>query len=77
MTPVVSPGAGLDKDMSRLQLSDLDIGLHVVLKRYMEGKCQPEADKIKGFSPASRACPIPKMELCITSLKARMVVQEG
>ena len=39
--------------MSRLQLSDLDI--ETVLKRYMEGRCRPEADQIKGFSPASQA----------------------
>ena len=56
VTPVFSPGARLDKDMSMLQLSDLDIG--PVLKRYMEGWCQPEVDQITGFSPASRA-PIP------------------
>ena len=53
VTPVYSPGARLDKDVSRLQLSDLEIG--PVLKRYMEGRGQPEAEQIKGFSPASRA----------------------
>ena len=53
MTPVYFPGARLDKDVSRLQLSDFEIG--PVLKRYMEGRGQPEANQIKGFSPASRA----------------------
>ena len=54
LTLVNTPGARLDKDVSRLQLSGLDIGL--VVKRYMEVRGQPEAKQIKGFSqPASRA----------------------